>query len=569
VIDQAHRGRPRALAAILAAVLLAGVVPATPTAGATESPQPAAPASSELPVGGKLVMSFESDFATLDPAIGWDQVSTAGEILMFENLIEFNNPQEMKLVPRLAEAMPELSADGKTYTFKLRPGISFVRPDGSILKELTAEDVVFTLNRLIDPDLTPAPSPTSSYWINIEGAQDVVDGKAEVATGIKAIDPYTVSITLVEPDPVLLMSLTIPNAAIIPAGSPSDTTVQSANPIGTGPFLLKEHVTGQRAVFVRNPHYWQAGKPYLDEIEIDLAVDGNAGLQQVQTGALDFLGDGIPLDSLNQVLNDPAYAEQVRKQILGSTRFLYLDTNAPEGTPGAQLRDTRVRQAIAHAIDKSALVKIHKGTVVEAACVYPPTIPGFDPACDPYPFDVEKAKQLLAEAGYPDGLPEPLTLAVSSAGTGEEVAQSIQQDLAQIGIEVEIQSLAQDVFYGVVLPPNHEVDMAYDQWTIDYPHPSIFIEPLFGCAATESGGWNYAKYCNAEVDTAAAAARVEPDFDKSMALYGEVQKALMADAPAVPLVHGSAYTLTSERLQGYSDMKTYFYDMRDFAVGNP
>lgn len=517
------------------------------------------------PTGGTLSVAFNGDFRTMDPAIGYDQISGAATTLLFDRLLDYDD--QLQLVPYLAEELPELSADGLTYTFKLREGVPFVKPDGSVLRELTADDVVYTINRILDPALRPTPSPVASaFFANIEGAQDVIDGKAATASGLAAPDDRTFTLTLTKPDPTILHVLATSFGGIVPQEyATEDSDAFSAAPVGSGPFLLQSYTKGQQAVFQRNPHYWQPDVPSLDTIEIRVGVDPIAALQQVQAGSLDLLGDGIPGQAFTATLNDPTLADRIRDQVFVATQFVWMDTTAQPGTPAAPLADVRVRQAINHAINKDDIVKIRHGAAEKASCIFPPTLPGYDPNCDAYPYDPEKAKQLLAEAGYPDGLKDTIKFIIDTNPPSPEVAQVIQQDLAEVGIPVEIVPLSEDVQLQMITTP-HEAPMGYIQWSQDYPDPSDFIDPILSCATAVPGAYNLAWYCNEAVDAAAAAAKVEQDPAKRLSMYHDVQKAIMADAPWVPITHSLWYTLTSDRVCEYSDIKLYYYDLRRFAV---
>ena len=183
---------------------------------------------------------------------------------MFEALLGYD--EGTKLVPLLADGMPTISADGKAYTFKLHDNVNFVNEDGSVLRPMTADDVVYSINRVLNPNLKPNPSPVAAgFFGNIVGADEVLDGSAETASGIKVIDPTTIEFDLVNADPTFLNVLATPFGSVVPkelAGD--DATAFSAKPVGTGPYLFKSYTKGQGATFVKNPAYWQAGQPYLD-----------------------------------------------------------------------------------------------------------------------------------------------------------------------------------------------------------------------------------------------------------------------------------------------------------------
>jgi ABC-type transport system substrate-binding protein len=568
-MDHAFRRRRGARAAFLAVTaLIAGCASSsTPPPGIPSSPgtsgtpvSPAAPAS-----GGTLSIAFAGDIQSFDPAIGYDRIAGTAEALLYDRLYDYD--AKLNIVPYLATAMPTVSADGTQYTIPLGNGAQFVKADGTILREITADDVVYSLNRILNPKLTPTPSPVASaFFGSIAGAADVIAGTAETASGIKAVDPHTIEIDLAHPDPVIMNSLASEFASIVPKEfATEDTVAFSKSPVGSGPFLLKAYSSGQQATFVRNPHYWQAGQPTLDEIDIHVGVDDNTALQQVEGGSLDLLGDGIPSGSLTSLLADPARASQIQTNPFVSTQYLAMDTQAQPGTPSAPLANAQVRQAFNYAIDKAGIAKLQHGAVSVATCIFPPLLPGYDATCNPYSYDPEKAKQLLAAAGFPNGLPETLPLYTEASDPYPQVAQVIQQNLAAIGVQVNVVPQSQGVLVSTLGNP-HAAPLAYTQWAQDYPDPSDFIDPILTCASAVQGGSNVAFFCNPEIDALATAARGATDPQARLQQYQAVQKAIMADAPWVPISNGTWHSMTSTRVQNYQGRLVYYYDLRHFSV---
>jgi ABC-type transport system substrate-binding protein len=537
--------------ALLAAV---GLI-ATACSGGT-SPSGSGASDASPSQGGTLSMSFNSDFQHLDPALAYDTVALPVMLMLYDRLLGYDDGT--KLVPELAEAMPTVSDDGKSYTFKLRKGVNFVNADGSVLREITGDDVAHSINRVLDPGLKPNPSPVqSAFFGNIAGAAEVIAGRAETASGIKVIDPNTIQFDLVNADRTFLNVMATSFASIVPkelAGE--DTAAFEAKPVGSGPFLLKSYTKGQSAQFVRNPGYWQPSLPHLDGVDLRLSLDENTALQQVQAGQLDVLGDAIPSGSFTQVTSDPNYEDQVYHHTLVNTQYLWMDTQQPGNGP---LTNRDVREAIAHAIDKDHIIQIIHGTGVKAGCIFPPDLPGFDPSCDPYDYDPAKAKQMLAAAGFPNGF--TTTLITDTTDPDPQVAEAIQQDLAQVGITADLQKQEFSTFLDTLFTP-HTAPLGYVGWNQDYPDQSDFIDPLLVCAATAKGGANSAQYCNPEVDSAAAAAKGMTDEAARTAAYQDIQKTIMADVPWVPIYNLDRYHITSERVGGFAIHPVWIVDPR-------
>jgi peptide/nickel transport system substrate-binding protein/oligopeptide transport system substrate-binding protein len=532
----------------------------SPTGSSPGGASPETSQAATIPQGGTISVAYASDYQHFDPAVMYDTVGIAAVRLMFESPLTYD--AGTKLVPMLASEMPAVSADGKTVTIKLRSGVDFVKQDGSVLREMTADDLVYSLNRVIDPNLKPNPSPVASaFFGDIVGAADVIGGKATTASGIKMLDAHTVEIDLDHPDSTFMNILASTFSAVVPKElATEDTAAFDAAPVGTGPYLLKSYTKGQQAVFVKNPHYWLAGQPYLDEIDFHVGVDDNAALQQVQAGTLDILGDTIPSGSFTQVTTDPQYADQIVHHTTVATSYLSMDTSQPNDGP---LSKVAVRQAIEEGIDKDNILKIQHGAGVVATCIFPPDMPGYDSSCNPYSYDAAKAKSDLAAAGYPDGF--KTTLYTDTTDPDPAIAAAIQQDLAAMGITAEVVTQEFGTFLGTIETP-HAAPLVFVGWYQDYPDPSDFIDPILSCASAVSGGANAAWYCNKDVDTKAAAARGEALGPQRIADYQAIQKQIMADAPWVPLYHQDWYTLVSKRVGGFEIHPVWLYSIRDVYV---
>jgi ABC-type transport system substrate-binding protein len=365
--------------------------------GSAPAESSAASEPAGIPQGGTLSIGWNGEIQWLDPALGYDVTSWPAERLVFEQLLGYD--KGTTLIPLLADGMPTVSSDGKTYTFKLHTGVSFVNEDGSVLRPMTADDVAYSINRVLNPNLKPNPSPVGGgFFGNIVGASDVLDGSATTASGIKVVDPSTVEFDLVKADATFPYVMATPFASIVPkelAGD--DATAFSAKPVGTGPYLLQSYTKGQGATFVKNPAYWQPGQPYLDKIDYRTGQDDTSMLQQIEAGSLDLMGDPFPPAQFTDVTTNPDYANQIVHHTLVNVDYVFMDTQQENGGP---FSNVKVRQAVNYAIDKDAILQITHGAGVPANCIYPPDLAAYDPGCNPYPHDVDKAKQLMQDAGF-------------------------------------------------------------------------------------------------------------------------------------------------------------------------
>ncbi len=509
-----------------------------------------------IPQGGTLSIGWNGEIQWLDPALGYDVTSWPAERLMFEQLLGYD--KGTTLIPMLADGMPTVSADGKAYTFKLHTGVNFVNEDGSVLRPMTADDVAKSINRVLNPNLKPNPSPVAGgFFGNIVGADDVLNGKATTASGIKVIDPATVEFDLVNADATFLNVMATPFASIVPTElADDDATAFSAKPVGSGPYLFKSYAKGQGATFVKNPSYWQAGQPYLDEIDYRTGQDDNSMLQQIEAGTLDLMGDPMPSAQFTDVTTNPDYASQVVHHTLVNTDYVFMDTQQLNSGP---FSDVKVRQAVNNAIDKDAILQITHGAGVAANCIYPPDLPAYDPNCNPYPHDVDKAKQLMQDAGFGSGFETKFY--TDTTDPDPQIGASIQQDLAAIGIKADIVSQEFATFLDTIETP-HKAPIGWVGWFQDYPDPSDFIDPILSCASAVKGGANASLYCNKDVDALAAAAKGETDQTKRLADYQQIQTMIMADAPWAPFRHQEWYTLVGKQVGGFEIHAVWQYDVR-------
>jgi ABC-type transport system substrate-binding protein len=222
-----------------------------------------------------------------------------------------------------------------------------------------------------------------------------------------------------------------------------------------------------------------------------------------------------------------------------------------------------VRQALEYAIDKDNILKTVHGAGVKADCIFPPDLPGYDANCHPYSFDQAKAKQMLAAAGYPNGFSS--TLYTDTTDPDPIIAQALQQDLAAVGVKVNIVTEEFATFLDRIETP-HKAPMGWVGWFQDYPDPSDFIDPILSCATAVQGGANAALYCNKSVDQLAAQARGETDSTKRLSEYQDIQAKIMADAPWVPVRHQKWFTLVGKRVNNFQIHPVWQYDLRNLSL---
>ncbi len=497
---------------------------------------PGLPARPERQEGGSITITYKDDVATLDPAIGYDWQNWSMIKSLFDGLMDYV-PGTTELRPGLAESY-EVSDDGLTFTFHLRPGVKFHNG-----REMVAEDVKYSLNRVTNPE---TQSPGAGFFGSIKGYDAVADGSADALEGVEATDPQTVTITLSRPDATFLHVMALNFASVVPREAVDAAGGDfGKNPVGTGAFKLGEWTIGQRLVFEKNEDYWRDGIPYLDQIVFEVGQEPIVALLRLQQGEVDVPGDGIPPAKFQEVMSDPAQAERVVEGGQLQTGYITLNVNTPP------LDKLAVREAINMAINKDRIVQIINGRAIPATQPLPPSMPGYTEGFAGYPYDPEAAKAKLEEAGVGDGFDTQLY--VMNTDPNPRIAQAIQQDLAAIGVKAEIRSLAQanviEAGGAGQAPMIWSGGMA---WIADFPDPSNFYGPILGCAGAGDGGWNWSKFCDEAIDAEATKADSfqDPRTRSGSQMWSDVYQKVMAEAPWVPVFNEQRYTMKSPRMGG-------------------
>ncbi|EYD73925.1 Dipeptide-binding protein ABC transporter, periplasmic substrate-binding protein component [Rubellimicrobium mesophilum DSM 19309] len=517
------------------ALLLALAGPALAQATDTYTPDPNARE------GGSITITYKDDVSTLDPAIGYDWQNWSMIKSIFDGLMDYV-PGTTDLRPGLAESY-EISEDGLTYTFHLRPGVKFHNG-----REMTSEDVVYSLNRVTDPE---TQSPGAGFFGAIEGYDAQIAGEAEGLSGVTAPDPQTVQIKLSRPDATFLHLMALNFSYVVPREAVEEFGADfGRNPVGTGAYKLAEWTLGQRLVFEKNPDYWTPGVPYLDQITFEIGQEPVVALLRLQNGEVDIPGDGIPPAKFQEVMSDPAQAERVVQGGQLQTGYVTMNVTQPP------FDNADVRHAVNMAINKDRIVQIINGRAIPANQPLPPSMPGYTQDYEGYAYDPEGAKALLAQAGFADGFETELY--VMNTDPNPRIAQAIQQDLAAIGIDASIQALAQanviEAGGAGTAPMIWSGGMA---WIADFPDPANFYYPILGCAGAEPGGWNWAKYCNEELDAQAAQADSISDPARSaerLQMWSDIYMKVMEDAPWAPVFNEERFTMKSPRMGGADNL---------------
>jgi oligopeptide transport system substrate-binding protein len=529
------------------AVLRMAVATAAATVLATTvaSPAPAAPRSAAAKQvspkrGGTLRIAYKTDVSTLDPAVCYDQQCFEAVPLVFQGLYDYD--RSGKIIPSIAAGMPKISADGRTYTIRLRNGVRF-----SNGRAVTADDFVYGVQRLLSPKTA---TPVISFWTNLKGADAYFKGKSKKLPGVKKIDAHTVRLTLVQPQKVFINILAMTGSFFVPREvADKEGKAFGHKPVGTGPFMVKEWVPGQRIVFTRNPYYWKKGKPYLDSVVYQFGLEPNVALLKLQKGEIDLLGDGVPPADYPRLVGDPTWGKLINKgKVFG---LIYLSMN----TLHAPLSDIRVRQAIAYAVDREKILKLTAGRGILADHFYVPGIPGQDSKPPLYRVDIEKAKALMKAAGVSN---VTLPLTVRNVEPFTTIAQSIQQDLAQIGVTVDIKAMPIADTYGAIGKESYD-GLGLNDWYADFPDPWDLVNNFFTSATAVDGGINFAFLRNPELDGLNSKGAVEVTTAKRNTMYASVERILLDQLPWLPLYYPYQIDLHSPQLHMYTNPIWVYY----------
>lgn len=472
--------------------------------------------------GGTLNYARYADSLFLDPVLNDANVDIWILTNLYDTLLQ-PSPDGKGVVPGLASDY-QVSDDGLTFTLKLRDGIKF--SDGS---PITPEDVKWSLDR--------ARNPKNGIWNFTLVSLDSIETKGS----------DTVILHLKNPDPTLAAALATFNAAILPQkpfeASPGATDEEKAkafaeHPVGSGAFMFESWQRGTELVITRNPNYWQMGEdgkplPYLDKIRFPVIPDDATRILKLQAGEVDG-AEFIPYARVGELRNDP----NLDMILFPSTRVTLIGMNIrptlKDGTKNI-LADAKVRQALNYAIDKSALIKIVTFDVgaptVSFMSSATPLVHDNGPA---YPYDVEKAKSLLKEAGIEGGA--ELT-AIQLAGSADETAilSTIQQMWAQVGVKLNIEQL--DNATRTARYRDADFQMRVSPWTDDINDPSEITSYFAYYPNIQSlhGGFE-----DKRINELFEKSQQELDKDKRAAMYKEIQEIYMQAAPIV-FLYQSAY----------------------------
>ena len=457
-----------------------------------------------------------NDPSTLDPALIGDIYGRAVSQQIFDGLVSFD--QTLAITPSLAQFW-RASRDGLTWTFSLRKGVHFHHG-----REVTADDVVYSLTRVLDPRLK---SGAADFFTNIRGAPDFRRGDVSRVAGLAALDRYTVQVSLAEASLPFVSVLAVGQAKIVPRDLVErDPAAFGVKPVGSGPFRFERWERGREIVLTANPEYFD-GPPRLSRLVYRIFPGGELDhmYQEFLKGELEDTQP--PTRDYRRAVTGGRHV-YVRRPMF-SVRFYGFNTRIKP------LDDRRVRQAILAAIDREAIIEeIHLGRHTAARGVVPPGTLGFNPALAAPGYDPRRARASLTEAGYPGGRGLP-KIEIWSSVTNDAIQREhelIRRSLAAVGIQAEFKYLTDWPAFSRALTEGRLPVFLY-AWFADVPDPDNFLTKLFHSKSPR----NYARYHNPVVDELLATARTTPDPQRRVELYRRAEQVIVDDAVIVPVWH--------------------------------
>jgi len=464
----------------------------------------------------------------LDPAT---TESSAGGYMgyLFSGLVRFNT--ELQVVPDLAERW-EISPDGRTYTFFLRPHALFHNG-----RPVTAADVKYSWERAASPEI--GSPKVSTYLGDIVGLRERLAGQADEIAGVVVVDEHTLQVTIDAPKVYFLAKLTWPVAFVVDRENveKGDGEKWWRQPNGTGPFRLErwdDHVM----VLTRHEAYY-GPLPKLEHLVY--LLDAGPSLRLYESGDIDMAG--VPTDLVERVEDptDPLHDEYHAVTDLCTIRVT-LDASRPP------FDDPLVRQAFSYAVDREKLLDVvFKKTAIPAAGPLPPGMPGYNPELKGYRFDPDHARELIARSSYgdPSNLP-PLTFTDSGYTEADPTTMALIETWEQVfGIDIQVELL--EPFGFVQKVRDHHGHMFSLAWCADYPDPQNFLDVLYHSQSEE----NLGRYRNPQVDLLLEQARTERDPAARLALYRQAEQRIVDDAAEIWLAHNISRMLIKPYVHGY------------------
>jgi ABC-type transport system substrate-binding protein len=471
--------------------------------------------------GGTLHLASFQDIRNLDPAGPVDGLALPADHLLFAGLVDYD--EQARLVPDIADHW-DVGDGGRTYRFVLRPGVTM--HDG---EELTADDVKRSAERALHPT---TPNPIASYFANIIGYDAYAAASAEHLDGIVVEGRDVVVFHLKEPDATFLPVLAMPTLRPV-CKTAGKRYVDTWFPCGAGPFKMTVGgwQRGTSLHLVRHDRYFRPEIAHLAAVEWTFNVTASAQRFRFEDGQLDILRDITQADQAH-------FASDPRWRPFGISEADRTAYGESMNTRMAPFDNVEIRRAVAAAIDREHYRALKPAYLTILHQLLPRAVPGYDPTVAGQRYDYPAALEHMRKAGYPydpatgaGGWPKPIVYPVYDGGFPIYSAQVLQQDLAKIGLRIELKLVTWPALLAIQQKPGAAA-ISTGSWEFDYPDPSSFFDPLFTTASIgPEASNNYSFYSNPRFDDLVARARRETDAAHRRVLYREANELLCDEAP--------------------------------------
>ena len=534
-------------ARILATIAVAGLVAGCGSSGSSSSGGGGGAGHD----GGTLEGGIPDNPDHLDTGIsyaveGWEILeATNNGLLTFRKAA---GPAGSDVVPDIATAMPEVTDGGRTYSFTLHKGVMFGPP---VNREVKPSDFQYAVERLFH-----VGSPGVGFYTSIAGADAYAAGKAKHISGIEADDSaMTITFHLVHPDGAFLDIMAMPFAFAVPAGMPSkDISTDPAWRVATGPYMIKTYVPKQQILLVRNPAFtqWSPNSPdgHLDQVHIQIGVTPEQAVNETISGSLDWYMEAVPPDRLTEL--KAKYPDQVH--LYPRNNVTYFSMNERK----APFDKLQVRQAVNYAIDRTALVKIFGGQGTPTETVLPPLFGTAYHEPNLYPYDLNKARALIQQAGAQGAQVEVWT---TNADPAPKAAQYLAAQLQAIGLDVTgVKAVDDSVYWDTLLTQKGDPQIAFNHFDQDYPEGEDFIDTLLnGEHIVNVGNNDVSNTDNPEINQMIDQTKQLPLGAQRNAAWAKIDNTFMEkDAGWAPFLHLQEPKFVSARLHGLVFTGSYF-----------
>ena len=514
---------------------------------------------------GTLRVYSHTDVDALDPGVAYAAFDFALLRGMVRELYSFDTrvtgERSLQAVPDLADGPYRLSDDGRTYTFRIRRGVRYAPP---VDREVRAGDFIYAIERQLHPD-QPSPGSPNPYARLISGAGDFAAGRARSISGMRAPNSHTLRITLDRPASDFPSLLTLPFFSPVPKEGASDYRLgrdYGQHLVASGPYRLEKYLPGRRIDLVRNQSWDPKTDPlrsaWVDKVSVEIGHTEAEIQEEIEDGGADLNLDAVPppVGDLQGLFDNPALARRLAVETTGCVHYLTMQMDA------GPTRELAVRQAVNYAIDRQAVVLAIGGAYAgaPATTVLSPTLAGHS-TFDLYPSqdsagDPDKARELLAEAGYPDGV--TLTYVGQSTPSWKALYEVLRSSLGRAGIRLKPTFYKGLDAYSASLrlrAKREEHHLGGARICPDVPgngSRSIIGVLLDGRTITATSNNNYGNYNNDKVNDLIDQAYAARDDQAGTALWGQIDRLVMEDAAWAPLVYDREAFFWSSRVRNWT-----------------